>query len=249
MAAVSLGGCVWGQQTEPPVISTDRPSVGTGPDLVPVHRMIEENGITWSTTRGGTTVDGPEMLVRFGVSKDLELRALPPNFERAPGQPGTEETDFGVSAKVHLPSAPSLPVSLIVGTTAPTGSRTVTAGGWDPSGLVTTSHAWSPRFGSFASADVTWAGGGPNPRQAVTQLAFDGLWNTSATVTTYVEAAPLFSTEAHSSGGTADAGVLWVIRREIQLDVRAGRSWTGSTVATVAGVGFSFSARGWGLAW
>ena len=230
-------------------ISTDRPSIGTGPDLVPVHRVIVENGIGWNVDRGSDKADWPETLFRVGVSRDLELRATLPDIEHTSGTDTYQQEDFGLSAKIHLPSPERLPFGVILGITAPTGSRGVTAGGWDPSALFSTSHAFSPRLGSFASADLSWAGGGTAGRQTVTQLAFDGLWNTTATVTNFVEYAPLFSTGKDSSGYTLDTGVLWIVRRFLQFDVHAGRTWTGSDAATVAGLGFSFSARRRGIAW
>jgi hypothetical protein len=234
-------------------ISTDRPSVGTGPDLVPAHRVIVENGIAWAVDRGATrspvTFDGPETLLRVGVSRDLELRATLPNYEHTFGTGAYARQDFGLSAKIHLPSSEKLPLGAILGTTAPTGSVGVTAGGWDPSALFCTSHVFTPRLGSFASADVTWAGGGAAGRQTVTQLAFAGLWNTTATVSNFIEYAPLFSTGAESSGYTLDTGVLWIVHRFIQFDIHAGRSWAGAHAVTVAGLGFSFSARRRGIAW
>jgi hypothetical protein len=230
-------------------ISTDRPSIGTGPDLVPVHRVIVENGIGWNVDRGLATIDWPETLFRVGVTRDFEMRATLPDIEHTSGTGSYQEGDFGLSAKIRLPSSERLPMGVVLGFSAPTGSRGVTAGGWDPGALFSTSHVFSPRIGSFASAELSWAGGGSAGRQTVTQLALDGLWNTTATVTNFIEYAPLFSTGNDTSGYTVDTGVLWVVRRFIQFDVHGGRTWTGSDVATVAGLGVSFSSRRKGLIW
>jgi hypothetical protein len=222
-------------------VSTDRPSIGSGPDLVPVRRVIVESGVSWSVGQGNLMVDLPETLVRVGLSSRFELRSTPPNIQH--DVTNFQQQDAAVSAKVKLPSSEKWPVSSIVGVSAPTGSNGVSSGEWDPSFLLTTSHVWSPRLASFESGNVIWATNGANGRQPLTQMAFDGLWSTTSAVTSFVEWAPLYSPVPHSSGYTVDGGALWVLRRYVQLDLRVGRAVNDAQVRTVAGAGFSFSFR------
>jgi hypothetical protein len=222
-------------------ISTERPSVGAGPDLVPVHRVIIENGASFSTGQGTVVADLPESMVRVGVTNSVELRSNLPNMEHSGDFSGLRDQDAAISAKLRVHSSEKWPVSSVIGVSMPSGSKNLTSGEWDPSLMLSTSHNWSSKIGSFASGNMTWATVGSSGRKPVTQFAVDGLWSTTPAVTTYVEWAPLYVPVAHNSGYTVDTGAMWILHKYVQLDFRVGRSVVDTQARTVVGAGCSFS--------
>jgi hypothetical protein len=230
------------QDVTQPTISTDRPSIGTGTDLVPSHRVVVENGFGLAFGAGSTTVDWSEDLVRFGVNSRIELRTMLPVMQHTAGLPGIQRQDAVMGAKIRLPAASGWPVSAVASLSAPAGTPGVGSGGWDPSILLTTSRVWTSRFSTFDSAGVAWTSNGSAGRERNTQAAFDGLWSLSSKLTAYAEWAPLFERHPGGFGSTSDAGLLWLATPRLQFDVRAGAVMgSNGTLGAVVGAGCSFS--------
>jgi hypothetical protein len=134
------------QESEP--ITTDRPTTGTGPDLVPVHSLELENGLGWSNDGHQKTFDLPESLLRLGLTDRIETRTTIPNAHFSAGQ-NTEVEDIQFGAKIRLrPSQSVWPMSFVTALSAPTGTSGLTSGGWDPS----RSHTLFPENTSLSAA-------------------------------------------------------------------------------------------------
>src|SRR5206468_12917425 len=88
----------------PSAIATDRPSVATGPVLVPVHTLQFENGIGWTRDQGLNTGDAPETGVRYGLNSRVELEAFVPNLLFGAGISGAHAGDLSLGAKVRIGS-------------------------------------------------------------------------------------------------------------------------------------------------
>jgi hypothetical protein len=233
------------QETPQPTISTDRPSVGTGTDLVPRHWVVSENGASLTAPGGTLTVDGPENLVRVGAFQNVELRWSSPSVQRAQGVPGVQHQDASFGAKIHLPAPKAWPLSAVLTLSAPIGSQGVTSGGWDPAGLLAASHAWGPRLSTFASANFASVSGAGRGRENADQLATFTTLALNGKTTAYAEFAPLLSRDPGLQAYTSDAGVLWLVGKRIQFDVRAGSTVDSKGVHPVVGFGYSvlFSPR------
>ncbi len=240
-SAVPLCGFarIFAQEAAQPTISTDRPSVGTGTDLVPLHWFVSENGASLTAPGGTLTVDGPENLVRFGAFKDVELRWSSPSVQKSSGV-GIQRQDASFGSKIHLPAPKSWPLSGVLTLSAPIGSAGVTSGGWDPGVLLAASHAWGPRLSTFASANFAWVSGVGRGRENVDQLATFTTWALNGRTTGYAEFAPLLSRDPAIQAYTSDAGVMWLIGKRVQLDVRVGSTVDSKGVHPIVGAGYSF---------
>ena len=237
------------QESALPTISTERPSVGAGPDLVRPGWMVVENGIGVSRAGGSWAFDGTETMIRYGLNSRLELRLSPTDLDTEIGALHMRREDGGVSIKTPLPSWKAMPVALIVGSTIPVASSGHGSGAWDPTFALTTVHSVSSRLNVGATWNVYWTSSPEAERARSQQWAFDAGFATSATTSTFVEWAPLVSTDASKRGYTADAGWSWTRHGMRQWDVRAGYSRSGTTAGMVGGVGYSLMLPRLGLGW
>jgi Putative MetA-pathway of phenol degradation len=142
--AISCGGMTTAglaQNAELPTISTERPTVGYSPDMIPAGSFQIENGAGLSQQRGRYVADLPESLVRFGLTNRVEARFLTSDVlyqsSHAAGSDGLESADVTLSAKllVRGPNSP-LPKTAVLALNIPTGGSSYTSGSYDP-GLTT----------------------------------------------------------------------------------------------------------------
>src|SRR5580658_2826787 len=127
------------------VIATDRPAYTNSSVVVPEGSFVFENGFLETGSQGESIVDGPETLLRFGVTSRTELRFTLPDYYQnlsAAGGTGTGFGDFAFGVKQQLGPTPwGFDVSAIVFLSFPTGAHTVSSGGYDPGVQVPWSRA------------------------------------------------------------------------------------------------------------
>ena len=126
------------QEIQVPVISTERPTVGNSPDLIPAHSLQVENGINVTFQRDHYMVDFPETLLRLGITDRAELRFLfQDEMYQRPDIPGTasfQALDPTISIKLGLGKPTSIyPRSVIAQLSFPAGGPSWTSGSYDPS--------------------------------------------------------------------------------------------------------------------
>jgi hypothetical protein len=61
-------------------IATDRPSVTASSTTVPRGGLQIESGLQATEGGGQWTLDGPELLIRYGLHRKTELRLTAPNY-------------------------------------------------------------------------------------------------------------------------------------------------------------------------
>jgi hypothetical protein len=61
-------------------IATDRPAVTNSSVVVPADSFQAENGFLETGSQGQSVLDGPESLVRFGITPRTELRFTVPGY-------------------------------------------------------------------------------------------------------------------------------------------------------------------------
>lgn len=227
------------QESQAP-LSTDRPSVGTGTDLVPVHAMEIENGVTVTNAQGRSSVDLPETLTRYGWNSRVELRAALPNTHLQRGLPVSRE-DVEIAAKIRLrPAESRWPVSLVPGINVPTGTASLTSGGWDPSLVLSVSHGFSQRLSMFASScDGAISTPGSKGHSLLTQNAMDVGWALNSSYALFGEYAPFYKAHDGIRGETLDVGGLWTVGRRVQLDARVGTTRTPGSSSLMVSAGYS----------
>ena len=234
---------VGAQEATAPSISTDRPAVATGTDLVAPSWIIVENGLGIKSSTGSLTLDGGETLIRYGLSRRVELRWAPANATNTIS--GTMQLqDGGLSTKLSLPSTAKWPVSSVIGVTTPTGSHDETSGAWDPEVLLTLSHTWGWRINSNISYNVFWTSSPTARRSRGEQLAVCTGWSATPRIGTYVEWAPVYESDPSQAGYTVDTGITYTRGPLRQWDMRVGYTKADMTGSVIAGIGYSFMLRG-----
>jgi hypothetical protein len=84
-------------------IATDRPAVTNSSVVVPSGSLQVENGFLETSSPGQGVVDGPESLVRFGITKRTELRFTAADyFLNTGGGPGSGFGEFAFGVKEQL---------------------------------------------------------------------------------------------------------------------------------------------------
>jgi len=226
------------QELEP--ITTDRPTVGSGPELVPVHSLETENGIGWTNDDHRSRFDLPESFVRYGVSDRFEARILMPNTHISGGD-ATQTDDIQLGVKIRLrPLESAWPMAFATGVSAPTGSDGLSSGAWDPYETFSISHPLPGRYSASSSFTFAAISGAPHGRSPFTQATFDFGYALAPRHSLFFEYAPLYDGRQHSSGYTVDGGTLWTVRPNIQLDFRFGRTVVGDSSGFNLFLGYSF---------
>jgi Putative MetA-pathway of phenol degradation len=115
-------------------IATDRPDVTNSSLVVPAGSLQLENGINGTGTGVGTTFDGSNSRLRFGIAPCLEILADIPTYTgKLGGTPDTGFSDFTPAIKYQFSSLPEhWTLSLTAGAGLPTGSIAVAGFGIQP---------------------------------------------------------------------------------------------------------------------
>ncbi len=116
-----------------PVIVTDRPDLTDAATVVPRGSLLLENGATFTRDHGNPILDGPQSLIRFGLTSRTELRLGVPDYVAALGSSPGGFGDTSVGFKQQLgPWLGQVELAVIAGVSLPTGARGVSSGGYDP---------------------------------------------------------------------------------------------------------------------
>ena len=147
-------------------ISTDRPKFTMPTPTVPDGAIQLEAGYTYASAGESSGHQLGEALLRFGLIPGLELRAELPSFQKVrvdlPFLGEVEESgwsDAGLGMKLGLYEAgmaeglPSL--SLLLGTSLPTGDDDFGADGWEPEAVLALGWEFAPRVALGANVGYT----------------------------------------------------------------------------------------------
>jgi hypothetical protein len=126
------------QNADLPSISTERPTVGYSPDVIPAGSFQIENGVGLNQQGGRYVADLPESLVRFGLTNRVEVRFLTSDAlyqsSHPAGSDGLQSADVSLSTKLLVRGPNSaLPKSAVLALNMPTGGSSFTSGSYDPS--------------------------------------------------------------------------------------------------------------------
>ena len=125
-------------------IATDRPSVSASSSVVPSGALQLESGATETASQGAHTFDGPEILVRFGLTSQTELRVTVPNYLSQTGDGSVSgAADVAIGVKQQILRGGRLDIALIVSLSLPSGANAVSSHGYDPTLQVPWSRALS----------------------------------------------------------------------------------------------------------
>ncbi len=213
------------QETQLPVISTERPTVGNSPDLIPGRSLQVENGAGVSFQKNNYVADLPESLLRFGLTDRVEVRYMFSDevYQRSntPDTHSLQTMDPALSMKLGLGKPNSFyPRSAIVGLSLPRGGPSWTSGSYDPAltAIWTQTIKKSYFLNEVAGSTLTTLAGA---RKMCWAPSIAGGRTLSETVTGFAEYAPTVLTDG-SLEYVVDGGFSVTLRRLHQFDVRTG---------------------------
>lgn len=230
------------QEVLSPAISTERPTVGNSPDLIPRGSLQVENGIGTSFQRTRYAIDLPETLLRFGVSERFEARFMfsEEEYQRSPELhiPSFQDTDPAVSVKFGLGKANQvIPRSAILALSFPRGGPSWTSGSYDPA----LTAIWTQTIGKkyfineVAGATLTTLAGA---RRSCWAPSIAGGRSLSESLTGFGEYAPTVLPNG-STEYVIDGGFALIHKNLTQFDVRAGYLEDSSGYHTLLSIGYS----------
>ncbi|HEX7019903.1 MAG TPA: transporter [Gemmatimonadaceae bacterium] len=227
LAALSLVGCASAAPLHQPLI-TDRPDYTESVDVVPAGHAQAEGGYTLTRTDGATQRTFGELLVRVGVSDRAELRADLGSYATGDGVGGSYQgfDDVGVGAKIRLADGGGArsarpAVSLLVGTTVPSGARALRAPHAAPEVKLATD--WTLHDGWSLTTNAVYALEPGDAPAGTPWLSASLGHDLTDQFSAYVEGYAHGSDAAHR-GTTAvvNGGFAYRITDDLQLDVRSG---------------------------
>lgn len=229
-------------------ISTNRPSFSDAASLVPRRRVQLESGYTFTADRraGATTRRhaAPETLLRFGALDRLETQLLWGGEVRqerddAGATTGASDLGFGLRTPVVGQQGwrPDIALGAIV--TVGTGSADVTTGGHtNPTGKALWAYTLDGGFGLGGNFVVGYPHEGD---ERYVQVAAS-TWATAALDTRFTTYAEVFAVAPPSKDAdtavSLAAGLLFLVTRKVQLDMRSGFGVTGDADDLFVGCGF-----------
>ena len=241
-ASLSLAACA--TTARPGAVSTSRMGVVKGPGIVAAGVVQLEAGYVHAE-RGERTRDVfGEALLRVGLGRDTELRAILPSYLRvetpAATTEGAGDAVLAVKHRFRQPAGWLPGVSLTVGSTLPTGADAVGAGEAQPEASAAAEWRLPHRLALVAIGGHR-AAVFQGDRFGQSTLGAAGRADLTAAVATQLEYSRVLSTRA----GAADLGQLRAtaalrLTRDLQLDGWVGRvTQEGVPAETQLGLGIT----------
>ena len=139
-------------------INTDRPTQTNSSSVVPEGSVQAESGVNWSVGQGSTVLDGPEMRLRLGVARCLEVLFDVPNYSYSLNGPaGSGFSDSVLSIKYQVAAVPDpFQLSTTAGLGFPTGGKEVAGHGWNPYFQLPWQAALTQQWSVNGMFSLTW---------------------------------------------------------------------------------------------
>ena len=207
----------------PPLI-TDRPDFTESAQTVPKGMMQIEAGATFERAgREKTTAIG-ETLIRIAAGNSAEIRVGIPSYitQRGAGARADGFDNAFLGAKFALVRRENFPISVLIGTTLPTGNRDVTAREYNAEAVLATETALSDRIGLALNA------GYGRPNEGIGRFSqFFGSASLGFDLSDRVGAyAEVFAFNKDDRGGDfrqfINGGFTYASHPNLQFDIRAG---------------------------
>jgi hypothetical protein len=254
LAAVAFGAALaacalppLGDPAASPTISTNRPSFSDSASLVPNGRVQVESGYTFTADRrdGAATRRhaAPETLVRFGALERLEAQLLWGGQVRQEVDDGASTSgasDLGFGLRTPIAGQQGWRPQLALGAIATVGTG--------DDGFTTGAHAsatgkllWAYAFDSGVGLGGNLIAGYPHDgTERFLQFAASQ-WATVALDARWTAYGEVFAVAPKDAGGGTNlslaGGLLFLVSRTVQLDVRSGFGLTDDADDVFAGCG------------
>jgi len=223
--------------TAPTPISTDRPAVTDSSVVVPLGTLVVENGLTNTASQGSRVFDMPESLLRLGVAPKTEVRLIIPDYYGG-GTSGWGFGDVEIGVKQQFGPIHGFDMSLVASLSMPTGGKTYSSHGYDPSLQMPWSRSLSHNWTAAGMFSVYWPTEGRR-RNTVGETTFlidrqlTGPWDGFVE---YVGDFPQLGGPRH----LLHIGTAYKLTPSQQIDMHVGVGLSAAAVDHFWGVGYSF---------
>ena len=241
-AALSLAAC--GATQRQGAVNTSRMGVVKGPGVVAAGVLQVEAGYLHAERDGRTRDVFGETLLRVGLGRETELRATFPSYLRtetaALQTEGVGDAALAFKHRFRQPAGYLPGLSLVLGSTLPTGEDAFSAGEVQPEVIAAAEWRLPPQLALVATAGHREAIAADD-RFGQNTLGAAARADLSRIVATQVEYTRVYSTrEGATSAGQLRATAAFRVTRDLQLDGWAGRvTQDGVPDETLFGVGFT----------
>lgn len=220
-------------------ISTGRPSFSTGTTAVPAGHFQLESGYLYSSDGADKTQSFPDFLLRVGLTDAVEARFSTAGYvQNDTGEDGL--TGVRAGAKIELLHQDDDGISLAIQPSVLFPGADVPGGGkFDPLVQVSAGHSMSNGIGLVANvsgAAVTDSAGRQTAQFAHAILAS---YSPIERVGLFVEHYGVYS-DVGVGRQKADAGILYLLNDNTQIDVVVGVGLNGHATDYILGAGYSF---------
>ncbi len=226
---------------------TDRPDFTESAFVVGRGTVQLEGGGTYADFGSESVTTIPELLVRWGITRTVELRFLTPTYAWLDGPDGSNSgflsTVLGTKIALNEGDGDGFwgktGASVIIATTVPTGSSAVASSAWQPS--ATLSLAWDLSAAVGLGTNIGWARPEDNGRRFNTfygsVAAGVGVAKNTSVFVEFI----FFDRESDRgpSTSTFQTGLTYLINPDLQLDIRAARRLSSEGPDLLIGLGAS----------
>jgi Putative MetA-pathway of phenol degradation len=231
-------------------ISTDRPDYTESTDVVPLGNLQLEGGTVWGVHQLAagplTSLASPSPLIRFGLSKRVELRWGSDGFvsesQLTTANPDrhTGTSDMNAGLKIRLwQECRSIPSVAIIGAMSfPVGGQFFSSTGRDPLVKICWSKTLPRGFDIGGNFNSRWIGSEAVTERAVSLTAGRKVAWGIRIYGEYYRISPIDGDEvAHATG---NAGITKLLGRQAQVDIEVGHTLNARTPCWFVGLGFAF---------
>lgn len=245
-----FGVCVlltsgWSSAKDP--LITDRPDFTESAFVVGRGTVQLEGGGTYVESGSDNATTLPELLVRWGITRAVELRFLAPTYAWIDGPNGSNSgfLNTALGAKIALNEGDGegfwgkTGASVIVATTVPTGNSVVSSSAWQPS--ATLSLSWDLSEAVGLGTNIGWA------RPEDEGERFDSFYGSVAAGVGVAKNTSIFfeliyfdrERERGPNTTTFQTGLTYLVNPDFQLDIRLARRLSSEGPDLLIGLGAS----------
>jgi hypothetical protein len=232
---------------------TDRPDFTESSSVVGVSVVQLEGGFTFADfAEGSEATTAGEILVRWGVFKNLEVRLGLPTYTWIDESDGSSSgfLDSFVGLKYQVAFAPGsgflggMEAALIVSTTIPTGGAEVASSEWQPAAILALGWDLGGNLGAGANFGVGRPADGEDRYTTAWASGVLGV-GLSDEVSLFFELIGFNREEVRGPNTlTFQTGAVYLLSPDLQLDVRAARRLTDRGADLLLGTGVSWRLGG-----
>ena len=236
-----------GQASAKDPLITDRPDFTESAFVVGRGTVQLEGGGTYADFGNECVTTLPELLVRWGITRTIELRFLTPTYAWIDGPDGSNSgflsTALGVKIALNDGDGDGFwgktGAALLVATTVPTGSSAVASSAWQPT--ATLSLAWDLSKTIGLGANIGWGRPEDVGRRFNTFFTSVAAGFGVAKNTSVFTELIFFDRERDRGPNTStfQTGLTYLVNPDLQLDIRAARRLSSEGVEILIGLGAS----------